>query len=321
VLTLFISRPKDFDYQVHVDFSDASVSKPLSFNFQTGSGTELIGNGGFFLSGGAVGSVFRGFFFTHTGVVSIGDTCPPAGATILPFYPEFPFTLFALASQESDVVYACDGTVVGICEFEYNEDASSSPTVPPIVSTNPPSGVPSIPPSQAGSPVSATNPPTRVPTLPGQSSNSPSLSIAPSLSPSMSAAPTASPTFSLSAQNELVTCISVIDESDGQNFEARWAELRETYPDRPFCLLQPNLLGGPVKSRVHIPPAFSAYNTTNLYSAVVRDNGSLQPDDWFDICDMESQKKMGITRVGKYTKEDNLLSVFTKCHTLTLSPL
>ena len=145
-LTLFISRPQqDFDYQVYVDFSGASSSNSLSFNFQTASGTGLIGNGGYFLGGGTGASGFigrGGFFFTNAagGTVSIGDPCPPAGATILPFYPEFPFTLFALEFQESDVVYACDGTVVGICEFEYDADASSSPTVSPtsIVSTNPP---------------------------------------------------------------------------------------------------------------------------------------------------------------------------------------
>jgi hypothetical protein len=143
---------------VYVDFSAASNSNPLSFNFQTGSGsgTGLIGNGGYFLGGGADGSGFigrGGFFFAYAGVISIGDPCPPAGATTLPIYPEFPFTLFALEFQESGVVYACVGTVVGLCEFEYNEDAPSSPIVPPtvspIASTNPPSDAPSISPSQS----------------------------------------------------------------------------------------------------------------------------------------------------------------------------
>jgi hypothetical protein len=164
LLTFFISQPQNFDYQQYVDFSGASSTNPLSFNFQSGPGTGLVGNGGYFLGGGTGGSSFfgrGGFFFTSSGAVAIGDQCPPAGAILLPFYPEFPFTLFTLEAQESDVVvYACDGIVIGTCEFEYIPDGPP-PTGSPVAVTDPPTGSP----SPTFSSTTAPPPPTVSPTV------------------------------------------------------------------------------------------------------------------------------------------------------------
>jgi hypothetical protein len=54
---------------------------------------------------------------------------------------------------------------------------------------------------------------------------------------------------------ELVPCISVIDEDDNywpSNGPNDWTTIRNDWPDRPFCLLEPYRSSG---SHVRIPPA------------------------------------------------------------------
>jgi hypothetical protein len=38
---------------------------------------------------------------------------------VLPFDELFPFALFTLDGEEDQVVYACNGVIVGICVFEH----------------------------------------------------------------------------------------------------------------------------------------------------------------------------------------------------------
>jgi hypothetical protein len=109
-------------------------------------------------------------------------------------------------------------------------------------------------------------------------------------------------------QNELITCIAVIDENSNFNqisVDAKWEELREQFPDRRFCLLQPT----PARDVLLIPTGFFESNL-NTYQEVNRDAANTaNPSDWFQICGLSTELEMGITRVGLYI--DNSGSMYT----------
>jgi hypothetical protein len=77
--------------------------------------------------------------------------------------------------------------------------------------------------------------------------------------------------------------IAVIDESYGSNagaFPSLWTQFRDRYPERPFCLLQPE--PNPIKD-LFIPTAF-LNDTRTIYSPVKRDFGDNQTiSDRFEI--------------------------------------
>lgn len=105
------------------------------------------------------------------------------------------------------------------------------------------------------------------------------------------------------SDNILLTCISVIDESNGgpssAELESNWEQFRAEYPGRPFCLLQPEPNG---KSDLKIPPAFEA-DVLATYATVTRDYGDTAPEritDWFDLCGLDLSKQLGIDKVAVF---------------------
>ena len=124
--------------------------------------------------------------------------------------------------------------------------------------------------------------------------------------------PSAPPTISIETQNQIVTCISVIDESGGQpnNFDVKWDDLRTVYPDRPFCLLQPQYPDGtPTNDTLDIPPQF--YNESlSIYEPVSRNaQDASNRSDWYNICGLAEQRQKGINRVGKQRRASSAFVV------------
>jgi hypothetical protein len=81
-------------------------------------------------------------------------------------------------------------------------------------------------------------------------------------------------------------CIAVIDESDNFSdgtIDTTWAAFRAKYPDRPFCLLQPqNPDTG--YNRLYRPAAFASDPKTK-FAVVNRDNNDTsQASDWLTMC-------------------------------------
>jgi len=173
-----------------------------------------------------------------------------------------------------------------------------APTLAPVTST--PAPDPSGSAAPTPSPVESTPAPTPVPDgAPTPAPAPPSPTVEPTLAPTD--IPTVSPTVPFEIQNEKVTCISVIDESNGQSngFVAKWQNLRQEFEERPFCLLQPQRNGSPGKGALDIPDAFEADELTQ-YDNVTRDaEDRTDPSDWYNKCDLQQQRDMGITRVGK----------------------
>jgi len=96
--------------------------------------------------------------------------------------------------------------------------------------------------------------------------------------------PTPAPTLSLDDQNELINCIAVIDEADGRSFDERWIQFRSQFPNRPFCLLQPNLPGNNPPGSQLSRPASWANDSSTIYSPVRRDRGlAANVSDWYDF--------------------------------------
>jgi len=102
-----------------------------------------------------------------------------------------------------------------------------------------------------------------------------------------------------------VPCIAIIDESDNfsdANIEAKWATFRTTYPDRPFCLLQPL---DSALSRLYLPPSFLSDSRTT-FAQVSRDDlgpaSEIQPSpsDWFGICGFGVYEGSDIDFIGKF---------------------
>ena len=132
------------------------------------------------------------------------------------------------------------------------------------------------------------------------------------LQPDPTLAPTLRPTLDLVAQNELITCISVIDETDPFVIDNNglWDELRETYPERPFCLLQPNQpYGFPGNERLYRPPAFTNDDMT-IFHNVTRDNGySELTSDWYSLCNLDEARERGLTRVALFVDTSGSMQI------------
>ena len=160
--------------------------------------------------------------------------------------------------------------------------------------------------------------PSIVPSTSPSISHMPSLGLpAPSSFPSLSSeepSTTHSPTVGESTLNRLITCVSIIDESDNpwnpeRFFRNKWETFREFYPDRPFCLLQPNIdssggnwYGNPGDA-ISVPDAFYEDDNT-IFRAVKRDGGDSEVvSDWFEICDLAGLREEGMSRVAFFIDE------------------
>jgi hypothetical protein len=117
-----------------------------------------------------------------------------------------------------------------------------------------------------------------------------------------------SPTLAPDEQEGLVTCVSVIDESDGQSdamILSLWGSLRSKFPSRPFCLLRPEDRG-----YLLLPPSFVNDTTLNTYAIVSRDQGVEESaSDWFDLCDLATSRQNGLSKVALFI--DNSGSMYT----------
>lgn len=96
--------------------------------------------------------------------------------------------------------------------------------------------------------------------------------------------------------SELRPCIAIFDESDyfsDTEIDAKWAEFRAKWPDRPFCLLQP-LIPNPGPRYLHIPDAFYDDPKT-VFRVVNRDEGDEdKASDWYEICELDVAAKAGM---------------------------
>ena len=157
----------------------------------------------------------------------IGDPCPPIDAILLENIEGFDLTLFTL-NEEDQTVYACDGTIVGICEIEYlPEGATSAPTISP-------SAVPSMSPTFSCDDC-----------IDGDLCTNDFCDRNTGecfFEPVVCGEEEACDSFTGICQNlqTVVPCVAVIDEWNNRNYSNQWATLRNLYPRRPFCLLVPN---------------------------------------------------------------------------------
>jgi hypothetical protein len=112
------------------------------------------------------------------------------------------------------------------------------------------------------------------------------------------------------SQNDLRPCIGVIDESSQENsyVDAKWTEFRATYPDRPFCLLQPISSDWGDSSDgygLYLPPLF-LNDTSARHFNITREDQEFplipRPPlaDWFTLCGIGAYAATGISFVGLY---------------------
>lgn len=207
-------------------------------------------------------------------LASAGSSCPPPGATSVPLQPTESFASIPLSGEDIAIYVCSSGQVVGRCVYEFQAAPSSEPVI--------------------SEPITAL--PTSAP-----SSHAPSVSTSPS---------TSFPTVSRETLNEVITCISVIDESCGSSSLTRnqnlWTKFRQDYPDRPFCLLQPS--PSTVCTELFIPQTYTADNNT-IFSAVNRDRRiEASRSDWFDICNLGGLKEQGVTDVAIFIDNSGSLT-------------
>ena len=75
-----------------------------------------------------------------------------------------------------------------------------------------------------------------------------------------------------------------------------WANFRETYPSRPFCLL----VTGP-EAKIRIPDDFRSDSLARYTDQVVRDNGNASiADDWLTLCGLENYTSVNVDWVGVF---------------------
>lgn len=153
-----------------------------------------------------------------------------------------------------------------------------------------------------------TNPPTKSPT--------PYPTNLPTLSPS-----TSRPSISIAEQNELVTCISVIDENDNRSLQSQWNAFKNRFPDRPFCILRPTPVSDPLwRPSDYLTTTTATTNITNIFATTTRDSADVSnPANWFNLCNLEAGVALGLTNVllfidesGSMTREtiDTALALF-----------
>ena len=127
--------------------------------------------------------------------------------------------------------------------------------------------------------------------------------------------PSIHPTLTPQTLNEVLTCISAIDESSlgASTIENDWTAFRADYPDRHFCLLgvEADCCG----NVLHDPPAFLAEladpaGKVIRHHDVPRDNGSqASATDWYAMCELDSLKAQGATKVAYFVDDSGSMSV------------
>jgi hypothetical protein len=101
----------------------------------------------------------------------------------------------------------------------------------------------------------------------------------------------------------LVPCIALIDEDNGGYCNhVKWAEFRDAYPHRPFCLLVPEYEYNDdeyVYNDIGIPP--NAYDDP-LFQVhyVIRDEGNATADNWFDLCGLGELGSANVPFLGLF---------------------
>lgn len=121
--------------------------------------------------------------------------------------------------------------------------------------------------------------------------------------------PTQFPTVTQDRLNEIIPCIAVIDESEGSQtlstIQSTWNQFRTSYPERPFCLLQPEPI---FSSELFIPQNFLNDSNT-IFSAVSRDNGvDAERSDWFNICNLAGLRAEGVVGVAIFIDNSGSLA-------------
>eukprot|EP00934_Nitzschia_sp_Nitz4_P005660 Nitzschia sp. Nitz4//scaffold16_size188269//44991//45761//NITZ4_001781-RA/size188269-processed-gene-0.7-mRNA-1//1//CDS//3329538487//5650//frame0 len=116
----------------------------------------------------------------------------------------------------------------------------------------------------------------------------------------------AAPPLDIEVQNDLVTCISVIDENDGHTPTTQWSDFREAFPERPVCILRP--VPQPYYD-LGIPTDFFD-DTLNIFAEVTREGeDASDTSDWFDICEIDASRQAGITNVILFVDDSGSMRV------------
>ena len=90
---------------------------------------------------------------------------------------------------------------------------------------------------------------------------------------------------------------------------SKWASFRNSYPDRPFCLLRPENTYG----YLNLPtePDFLSDSRT-IYEVVNRDEGETQDaSDWYTICDLSRFNSTGVDFVGLFIDVSGSMTLST----------
>jgi hypothetical protein len=127
--------------------------------------------------------------------------------------------------------------------------------------------------------------------------------------PTSTLSPTLTPVAPVATGRAIIACIAVIDvtgSSVANDLSPQWALFRKTFPERPFCLLQPV----PAESsQLFIPTAFLS-DQLATFARVTRDDGQISDaSNWFDLCGLSHLKSEGITLVALWV--DNSGSMTT----------
>ena len=106
---------------------------------------------------------------------------------------------------------------------------------------------------------------------------------------------------------QLTPCIAVIDEDDsfgnGVPQEDAWRTFRETFPNRPFCLLIPHREGG-----MSLPQNFKDDPLTSWHYNITRDNGNAQlAESWVEKCGLNFYNEANVNWVGLFIDDSGSL--------------
>lgn len=117
--------------------------------------------------------------------------------------------------------------------------------------------------------------------------------------------PTFSPAVSLAEQNELLTCIAIVQEEhfDDSHLLPLLNELgtfRATFPDRRFCILRVVARGDQ-----ELPEVSIRFSEQDIVTRLVRDNGRFEGDDIFSLCGLtEQRQELGVNHVALHLHGD-----------------
>ena len=110
--------------------------------------------------------------------------------------------------------------------------------------------------------------------------------------------------------DQQIPCVAVIDEDDGFGYgseqEKAWADFRNLYPNRPFCLLIPN-----PESKIAMPDNFRNDDRAIWAGGVTRDGGDPNMAmNWFNMCGLNLYKDTDVKFVGLFIDDSGSMKEY-----------